>query len=281
MIFVSVIFSPQVVSPGCSDSEDNASPEASTSPSLPVAERKIEDVSSSSATGPSPCDSELSSTSSVIAQPPAADNSSSSGSLSDMNDRFKSDLHEAASSSDEIAQPPTDNPSAPAPAPVMQSDVEATPCFDVGSMKVLKPLGRGAFGEVSFVQEEGSGNCYALKVQDAFYKEDHEVTMNEVQMLERVRKLGSVVELVGAAYHSDKNYLLFELGVGGSLYSKVAKGHLEGIGIGQGYRLLPGLHMRDVKSNALCIIKAIRDMHNLGIVHRDVKLDNMILMADG
>ena len=148
-------------------------------------------------------------------------------------------------------------------------------------MKVLEPLGRGAFGEVSFVQEKGSGNCYALKVQDAFYKEDHDMAMNEVQMLERVRKLGSVVELVGAAYHSDKNYLLFELGVGGSLYSKVAKGHLEGIGIGQGYRLLPGLHMRDVKSNALCIIKAIRDMHNLGIVHRDVKLDNMILMADG
>ena len=151
--------------------------------------------------------------------------------------------------------------------------------FDVLGMPLLKCLGFGSSGVVHHVKDAGEDR--ALKIIDALDEDTKAQTAREIQMLQLVQGISSIVQLHGVANQSGKDHLLFELGLGGSLLSRVEMGHKVPIGIGQGYKVLPGLDMRDIRFYSACIIKGIRDLHNLDIVHRDIKLDNIVITRDG
>ena len=156
----------------------------------------------------------------------------------------------------------------------------ATATFDIDDYSITKCLGFGTYGVVRLAKGP-NGTFYAIKTVAASNEAEKAETQRELGNLELLRGLSTIAQLHGVATHGGKVHLLLELGTGGSLWSRVEKGHLEGIGIGQGYKRVDGLHRHEVKYYAAWIVKCITDMHSRNLINRDFKLDNTVLTPDG
>jgi serine/threonine protein kinase/class 3 adenylate cyclase len=139
----------------------------------------------------------------------------------------------------------------------------------LGRFELARQLGGGAMGEVWEARDTTGGPNVALKLLRAEIAQDPE-------LLRRFRKEARVLAKVGSPYianyidlNEDKgiHYLVLELVTGGSVTGAVRK-----------LRKLP-------ESLALAIVadacRALVEPHRLGIVHRDVKPDNMMFVRAG
>ncbi|XP_030854268.1 ribosomal protein S6 kinase alpha-5 [Strongylocentrotus purpuratus] len=142
------------------------------------------------------------------------------------------------------------------------------------NFELLKVLGTGAYGKVFLVRKVGNhnqGKLYAMKVlkkativQKA---KTAEHTMTERQVLEAVRSCPFLVTLHYAFQTDSKLNLILDYVNGGELFT----------------HLYQREHFREseVRIYIAEIIIALDCLHQLGIIYRDIKLENILLDKDG
>ncbi|KAF6215608.1 hypothetical protein GE061_010364 [Apolygus lucorum] len=142
-------------------------------------------------------------------------------------------------------------------------------CFDL-----LKVLGTGAYGKVFLVRKRGgkdAGRLYAMKVLKKATivqkKKTTEHTKTERQVLEAVRQSPFLVTLHYAFQTDAKLHLILDYVSGGELFT-----HLY---------LKEHFTEEQVRIYIGEIILALEHLHKLGIIYRDIKLENILLDSQG
>lgn len=137
---------------------------------------------------------------------------------------------------------------------------------DVGEYRVVKQLGRGAFGAVYHATHTVIGKQVALKVLNASFSEDAAMAARFIDEARAVNRIAhpNIVDIFGFGVLPDgRKYCVMELLRGETLGDRVEKsGPLE-----------PALAL-DVLSQ---IASALDAAHGSGIVHRDLKPENVFL----
>ncbi|XP_040174819.1 ribosomal protein S6 kinase beta-2 isoform X2 [Anopheles arabiensis] len=139
--------------------------------------------------------------------------------------------------------------------------------------ELKKVLGKGGYGKVFQVRKTTGADAnsyFAMKVLKKASivrnQKDTAHTRAERNILEAVRH-PFIVELVYAFQTGGKLYLILEYLSGGELFM-----HLE----------REGIFLEDTACFYLCeIILALEHLHNLGIIYRDLKPENVLLDAKG
>ncbi|KAJ2765586.1 serine/threonine protein kinase, partial [Coemansia nantahalensis] len=145
------------------------------------------------------------------------------------------------------------------------------PCLFKQSYLLLDHLGKGAFAHVRVAVNRVTGERFAAKIIDRGripqlekrQKLDENFRV-ETSILSRVRH-PSIVQVHGVFRESDRLYLVLDLAAGGELFDEIVRREC--------------LSEDDARRVLLQLLLAIRHLHHMGIVHRDIKLEN-ILLAD-
>jgi serine/threonine protein kinase len=142
------------------------------------------------------------------------------------------------------------------------------------NFELLKVLGTGAYGKVFLVRKNGgtdSGKLYAMKVlkkasivQKA---KTAEHIKTERQVLASVRQAPFLVTLYYAFQTDAKLHLILEYIRGGELFTHLFKRE--------------SFNEAEVKFYIGEITLALEHLHKLGIIYRDIKLENILLDQDG
>lgn len=148
-------------------------------------------------------------------------------------------------------------------------DCVISPRVTIHSFELIKPISSGAFGRVDLVRMKGEETYFAMKTlkkKDMIDKNLVEQVITERNILATTSN-PYVVRMHYAFHDSKKLYLLMEYLNGGDCASL-----LENI------NYFPE-HM--AKLYIAETIMAIAYLHSKGIVHRDVKPDNLLITSDG
>jgi serine/threonine protein kinase len=143
---------------------------------------------------------------------------------------------------------------------------------DTSQIEVLRVLGTGAFGTVYLVRKKGGaddGRLYAMKVLEKASVIQEDVTEDAVierRVLEAVRHHPFLITLHYVFQTDFKLYLVLDYMAGGNLLTISYD------------RMFTQDEVRFYISE---IILALEHLHKLGIMHRDVKLENILLASDG
>jgi len=157
--------------------------------------------------------------------------------------------------------------------------VEATPQVNRGDFEVLELLGSGGFGEVKLVRCTLDQQLYAMKAVEkvAIHERRHIGDENAGERAQAERDIGVlarqwncpfIVELFAAFQTQEKLYYVFEYCPGGDI--------LELVRSQPGKRLFE--HTTQFYTAEACL--ALEHLHEHGIIHRDVRVENMLLAAD-
>ena len=135
--------------------------------------------------------------------------------------------------------------------------------------EIVKPISRGAHGKVHLCRKRATGDVYAIKVmrkKDLIYK-----NMVSQAMAERDALINTDNPFIVKLYYSFSStrhiYIVTEYAVGGDLYSLL-----------QQFGRLEENHCRQYAAE---ITLALEYCHERGIIHRDVKPDNLLIAANG
>lgn len=145
---------------------------------------------------------------------------------------------------------------------------------DMSNFELLRVLGTGAYGKVFLVRKVGGqdhGKLYAMKVLKKASivqkQKTLEHTRTERQVLEAIRQSPFLVTLHYAFQTDAKLHLILDYVSGGELFTH--------------------LYQRDhfteaeVKIYIGEIVLALEHLHKLGIIYRDIKLENILLDSQG
>jgi len=130
----------------------------------------------------------------------------------------------------------------------------------------LEKLGEGGFGKVLRARHAASGELVAAKVISEGTKS--EATRLEVELLDRLLH-PNICELRGHEARGEDYILYLELCPNGELFHRVCsslQGHLT---------------EDEARPYVAQLVSAVAFMHSLGVVHRDLKLENVLLDAHG
>nr|XP_053639743.1 ribosomal protein S6 kinase alpha-5-like isoform X1 [Cherax quadricarinatus] len=158
--------------------------------------------------------------------------------------------------------------------PMIPSQPHGKGRVDMAHFELLKVLGTGAYGKVFLVRKvsgKDAGKLYAMKVLKKATivqkKKTTEHTKTERQVLEAVRQSPFLVTLHYAFQTDAKLHLILDYVSGGELFTH--------------------LYQREkfcedeVRLYIGEIILALEHLHKLGIIYRDIKLENILLDSDG
>ncbi|XP_066019046.1 rho-associated protein kinase 1-like [Pocillopora verrucosa] len=140
--------------------------------------------------------------------------------------------------------------------------------LNVRDFKVVKVIGRGAFGEVQLVRHESSQKIYAMKLlskfkmikrsDSAFFWEEREVMAHTTSPW--------IVKLHFAFQDAKNLYMVMDYMAGGDLVNLMSN-----YNIPEKWAKFYGAEM----------VLAIDAIHSMGFIHRDVKPKNMLLDEQG
>ncbi|XP_060519439.1 ribosomal protein S6 kinase alpha-5-like isoform X2 [Cylas formicarius] len=145
---------------------------------------------------------------------------------------------------------------------------------DMSHFDLLKVLGTGAYGKVFLVRKRGgsdNGRLYAMKVLKKASivqkKKTTEHTKTERQVLEAVRDNPFLVTLHYAFQTDAKLHLILDYVAGGELFT----------------HLYQREHFTEEEVRIYIgeIILALERLHSLGIIYRDIKLENILVDEGG
>ncbi|GJP74613.1 hypothetical protein CLOP_g5171 [Closterium sp. NIES-67] len=128
-------------------------------------------------------------------------------------------------------------------------------------------VGRGYFGDVVACRERRTGEymaCKVIKKDNIMSEDDAEDITNEVAALETVRGHPHIVQLMETIEDEEAIHLILDLCEGGTLQQIVRK---EG-------------PLSERRAAAVCrgVAQALEWCHGCGVMHRDVKPDNILLV---
>lgn len=145
---------------------------------------------------------------------------------------------------------------------------------DMAHFELLKVLGTGAYGKVFLVRKvsgRDAGKLYAMKVLKKATivqkKKTTEHTKTERQVLEAVRQSPFLVTLHYAFQTDAKLHLILDYVSGGELFTHLYQRER--------------FREEEVRLYIGEIILALEHLHKLGIIYRDIKLENILLDSDG
>ncbi|XP_007442631.1 ribosomal protein S6 kinase alpha-5 [Python bivittatus] len=144
----------------------------------------------------------------------------------------------------------------------------------IENFELLKVLGTGAYGKVFLVRKisgHDAGKLYAMKVlkkatiiQKA---KTTEHTKTERQVLEHIRQSPFLVTLHYAFQTESKLHLILDYINGGELFTHLSQREK--------------FNEDEVRIYIGEIVLALEHLHKLGIIYRDIKLENILLDSDG
>src|SRR5262249_22691788 len=139
----------------------------------------------------------------------------------------------------------------------------------LGKWVIFKELGRGGMGRVYLAQEELSGGQGAMKVLSSELGQ-------EVGFLQRFQR---EIETLGRLEHPNI-VRFFEAGYENGVYY-YAMEYVDGLNFDQILAKQSRLLWKDVLDVAMQVSRALKHVHDHGIIHRDIKPSNLILNAQG
>jgi polo-like kinase 4 len=145
----------------------------------------------------------------------------------------------------------------------MKGETPTVDDYDIGQL-----LGRGGFASVYRARERRTGLLYAMKIMDKAHIKKHNMEIrvqNEIKIQSELKFQG-IVQLRCHFEDSEYVYMILELCEGGNLYRYLkTNGPLN-------------------EAGAAAVIKqlllALEYMHGLNVVHRDLKLSNVLLVKN-
>ncbi|XP_047624547.1 serine/threonine-protein kinase N3 isoform X2 [Phacochoerus africanus] len=154
-------------------------------------------------------------------------------------------------------------PSLPASAPRKPPRLQDFRCLAV--------LGRGHFGKVLLVQFKGTGQYYAIKAlkkQEVLSREEIESLYCEKRILEAVGRTGHpfLLSLLACFQTSSHACFVTEFAPGGDLMMQIHED------------VFPEPQARFYLA---CVVLGLQFLHEQKIIYRDLKLDNLLLDAQG
>jgi serine/threonine protein kinase/Tol biopolymer transport system component len=138
----------------------------------------------------------------------------------------------------------------------------------IGDYKFLEQIGRGGMGEVYLAHDSRLGRRVALKLLPSRYTTDEQ----------RVRRFEQEARAASALNHPNI-LMIFEIGRGDGIHF-IATEYVEGETLRQ--RMAnTRMSLSDFLEVAIQVASALVAAHQAGIVHRDVKPENVMLRPDG
>jgi serine/threonine-protein kinase len=138
----------------------------------------------------------------------------------------------------------------------------------VGHFQVIKPIGRGAMGEVYLAQDMELGRQVALKLLPRHFQQDNE----------RLRRFEQEARAAAALNHPNI-MAIYEVGQSNG-QPFIAAEYVEGETLADRLRQGP-LPVEEATALGVQIADALAAAHEKGIVHRDLKPANIKIKADG
>ena len=140
----------------------------------------------------------------------------------------------------------------------------------IDDLTLLKMLGNGSYGEVFLTSKKGKSELFATKKMDRKYADQPNVSKylkNEISILRELDHV-NIVKLEDIKITKNHYYLVMEYCNGGTLSECLKK-----------YQQLYGVPFSEEIVQYLMkqIINGIRYIHNRKIIHRDLKLDNILV----
>lgn len=132
---------------------------------------------------------------------------------------------------------------------------------------IMEEIGKGGYSKVYLVENKKTKRQYAMKacfkVKDG--KDRSERTRTEIKVLKKL-KHPHIIRLKGYFEDSENIYLILEY-ISGKDCSKFFKNRLP--------------DREEVKKIIRQLVEAVRYCHDHGIVHRDLKLENLLITSKG
>ncbi|CAJ1956885.1 unnamed protein product [Cylindrotheca closterium] len=145
----------------------------------------------------------------------------------------------------------------------------------VNDLKKHRILGEGAFGKVWLTENTMSKTTpYALKIVNkrrVLRSKQSGSVMRERELLGLLNH-PFILDMVASFQDSHNLYMLLPLIQGGELFSRVASASLEHGG---------GLSSKESAFYTGCVVEALGHFHHRYIAYRDLKLENVMIDADG
>lgn len=162
---------------------------------------------------------------------------------------------------------PSEAPMSPRLPPVAPARKQATSIKD---FDIIKPISRGAFGSVYLAKKRTTGDYYAIKAlrkQDMIAKNQITNVKAERTILMNQANSPYVAKLFWSFQSREYLYLVMEYLNGGDCAALI--------------RTLGGLPEEWVKCYIAEVVLGLEYMHDRGIVHRDIKPDNLLIDSKG
>ena len=140
----------------------------------------------------------------------------------------------------------------------------------IGKYEILRPLGKGAMGQVYLAHDTMLDRDVALKVMVAQIADDPELKSRFEREAKAVAKMThpNVVTVFDLGYHTDGSpYIAMEL--------------LKGQDLQKAVRQTPPMTVERKVAIIVQVLAGLAHAHQAGIVHRDIKPANIFIQEDG
>ena len=144
----------------------------------------------------------------------------------------------------------------------------------VDDLTLIKFLGKGSYGEVYLTKKDGKSELFATKKMDRQLMDQPQISKyfkNEIAILRELKYHRNIVKLEDVKMTKKHYYLVMEYCNGGSLSDCLKKYQ---------NKTSKPFTQEIVQFLMKQIINVMKYIHSVGIIHRDLKLDNILVNFD-